>query len=134
MDKNSTSAGKMAGSVIGVAVAVAALTAGFYFYGKGGEKRRKEISDWNEQAKKDILSKIKRMKNITKDAYDKTVSEVIAKYKQVKNVDPKALQQFSKELQEHWAEISKQAAKVVKIQPIKKPAVRAAVKAGNINL
>ena len=58
MGKTST-AGKMAGAV-GIAAGVAAVAAGYYFYGKGGKGHRKEVSDWTKKAKTDMLEKINR--------------------------------------------------------------------------
>lgn len=98
---------------LGLAAGVfAALAAGYYFYGKGGKQHRKQASVWSKKAKKEMLQKIKQMKTVTKTAYHTAAGEVLAKYKLAKSIDPKELLSFGQELKAHWAEISKEAAKL----------------------
>jgi TRAP-type mannitol/chloroaromatic compound transport system substrate-binding protein len=118
--KKTSNAGKVAGVVSLAAGVVAAVATGYYFYGKGGKGHREELNDWTKKAKMDMLEKIKQMKDVTKEAYDKALAEILAKYKQVKNIDPKQLQTFGQELKAHWKEISKQAAKLSNKGQIKK--------------
>ena len=122
--KKTSNAGKVAGVVSLAAGVVAAVATGYYFYGNGGKGHRKEVSDWGKKAKMDMLEKIKQMKAVTKEAYDKALAEVLAKYKQVKNIDPKQLQTFGQELKAHWVEISKQAVKLSNKGQIKKTAAK----------
>ena len=106
------SAGKVAGRVVGVAAGVAVVAAGIYFYGKHGKKHREQTAAWTKKAKLEMLEKIKQMKTVTQEAYQKAADEILEKYKLVKNIDPKELQKFVQELKAHWEEISKQAAKL----------------------
>lgn len=121
--KKTSSAGKVAG-VLGLAAGVAAVAAGYYFYGKNGKEHRKQASAWSKKAKMEMLQKIKQMKTVSQAAYHKAVGEVLAKYKQIKNIDPKELQSFGQELKAHWTEISKKAAKLAKKGKAKKPATK----------
>ena len=106
------SAGKIAGRVMGAAAGVAAVAAGIYFYGKHGKKHREQIAAWTKKAKLEMLEKIKQMKTVTQEAYNKAADEILEKYKLVKNIDPKELQKFVRELKAHWEAISKEAAKL----------------------
>ena len=115
------SAGKIAGRVIGAAAGVAAVAAGVYFYGKHGKKHREQTAAWTKKAKMEMLEKIKQMKTVTQEAYQKAADEIMAKYKLVKNIDPKELQKFVQELKAHWEEISKEAAKLGGTVRAKKP-------------
>jgi hypothetical protein len=110
--KKTSATGKIAGSLSLAAAGVAAIAAGYYFYGKGGKGHRKEAGNWTKEAKMEILQKIKQMKDVTEAAYQKALNEVLSKYKLVKNIDPAELQNFGKELKAHWEEISKEAAKL----------------------
>jgi hypothetical protein len=106
-----SSEGKVVGA-LGIAAGVAAVAAGYYFYGKGGKAHRKQAMDWMEKAKADVLEKIEKMKDVTETTYHKVVDQVLSKYKLVKDIDPVELQNFGKELKAHWAQISKQALKL----------------------
>ena len=112
VDKKTSNAGKVAGVLGLLAGAAVAIAAGYYFYGKGGRQHRKEAAAWTKKAKLEILEKIKQMKDVSQEAYDKVVEGVLAKYKLIKNIDLKELQNFGDELKAHWAEISKEAAKL----------------------
>lgn len=110
-----TSSTEKVAEVMGLAAAgVAAIAAGYYFYGKGGKGHRKQASIWTKKAKTEMLKKIKDMKAVSQPAYHKAVKEILEKYKLVKNVDPLELQNFGKELSSHWTQISKEAAKLGK--------------------
>jgi hypothetical protein len=110
MDKKTSNAGKVAGAVGLAAAAVAAAATGYYFYGKGGKAHRKEAGEWTKKAKTEVLGKIKQMKDVTQETYNKVVEDVLAKYKKIKSIDLKELQIFGQELKAHWEQISKEAA------------------------
>jgi len=106
-------AGKMARGALGVAAGVAAVAAGYYFFGKGGKAHRKQAAAWSKEAKIEMLEKIKQMKDVSKDAYQEALDDILAKYKKIKGINPKELQSFGQELMAHWEKISKDAAKLI---------------------
>lgn len=121
-----SSAGRIAGGLglAAVAAAVAAVAAGYYFSGKEGKKHLKELSGWSKKAKGEMLQKIKKMKAVSKRAYDEAAQEVLAKYKQAKNIDPKELQAFGRELKNHWKKIAKEISKLGAKKQAKKTATK----------
>lgn len=114
-----STSGKVAGGALGLAAGVAAIAAGYYFFGKDGKANRKAAGDWAHSAKKEMLEKIKQMKKVSEDAYRKDLEETLAKYKELKGINPKDLQNFGEELMAHWKKISKDAAKLGSKRPIK---------------
>jgi uncharacterized protein HemX len=107
--------------IAALAAGAAAAAAGYYFYGKEGKAHRKMAASWTKKAKTEMVKKIKEMKTLSKENYDKAATEVMAKYKQAKNIDPKELQELGQELKGHWEKISKQVSQlgVKKIAPKK---------------
>jgi uncharacterized protein HemX len=107
-----------------LAAGAAAAAAGYYFYGTQGKAHRKTAAAWTKKAKTEMIKKIKEMKSVSKQNYDKAASEVMAKYKQAKNIDPKELQELGQELKSHWEKISKQVSQlgIKKVVPSRKKA------------
>jgi hypothetical protein len=109
--KTSSAAGKIAGG-LGLAALAAGAAAAYYFTGKGGKQNRKKVSAWTHKAKTDMVSEMKKMKTVSKAAYEKAAKEVLAKYKQAKNIDPKEFAALGHELKGHWNSISKKVSKL----------------------
>lgn len=128
MDKKSSTSGKVAGALGLAAAAVAAVAAGYYFFGKDGKEHRKEAGNWTKKAKMEMLEKIKQMKDVSKDAYQGALEEVLKKYQELKGVDPKELKKFGQELMAHWEKISKDAAKLTVKSPVKKIEAKTSIK------
>ena len=121
--ETSSSTGKVAGTIgLAASLVVAAATA-YYFYGKDGKQHRQQAGAWSKKAKLEVLQKIKQMKAVSQKAYHKAVEEVLAKYKLVKDINPQELHNFGQELKAHWAEISKEAAKLTNKNKAKKTSV-----------
>lgn len=97
------------------AVAVAGALA-YLFTGKRGEKNRAAVKKWVAAAKKEILAKIKKAKNLTQEGYAALIDEALVKYEGLKEVTPAELKELKNELKAHWSVISKQ----VKGAPVKK--------------
>jgi TRAP-type mannitol/chloroaromatic compound transport system substrate-binding protein len=116
---------KIAGG-LGLAAIAATAAATYYFKGPNGKKHQKEASAMVKKAKLDMLSKIKQMKNVSKQAYHDAASEIMKKYSSAKNIDPKELIELGKELKGHWDNISKTVEKGAK--KISKPAINAIAK------
>ncbi len=108
-----TTLGKVAGG-LGLAALAAGVATTYFFSGAEGKKRKKAVGAWGEKAKKEMLAKIKQMKNLSKDAYLEATNEILSKYKQVKNIDPSELSALGKELKGHWDQISKDLKKAGK--------------------
>jgi len=102
----SSSVGRVAAG-LGIAALAATAAAAYYFSGTSGKKHRRQISAWAKKAKAEMVGEIKKMKVVSKSAYEKAAKEVMAKYKQAKNVKPEELAALGRELKGHWNKISK---------------------------
>jgi peptidyl-tRNA hydrolase len=89
------------------AVAVAGALA-YLFTGKRGEKNKAIVKKWVEMAKKEILAKVKKAKNLTQEGYAELIDKALSKYEGLKEVTPAELKELKQELKAHWAVISKQ--------------------------
>ncbi len=98
---------KVAGVIGGLAAATAA---GVYFmnHNKGAQKKMKEAKAWVVKAKQEVLSKMKKFKEINEDLYNNAVEGVMERYKKISTVDGKELATVTKELKSHWKNISKE--------------------------
>ncbi len=99
---------------LGLAALAATAAATYFFYGKGGKKRQKQLSAWSKKAKDEMVKKIKSMEKVSKQNYETAAQEVLAKYKQIKNIDPKELENLGKELKSQWQKISGDLSKLGK--------------------
>ncbi len=112
MATKSNSTGK---KVLGVGALAAAAAATYYFFGsKNASKNRKNISNFAQKAKKDVIAKVAQLKEVTKSNYEKAVTEVVQNFKKIKNVNPKELNALSKELKNQWQKITKHLPKTAK--------------------
>lgn len=96
---------------VGLGLLAAAAVAGYLLSGKRGEKNRKKIKAWAENAKKEIAAQLKKLKQVNKAAYNRVVDEVSRKYKAVKSVDPKELEAMVRDVKRHWQNIQQQVAR-----------------------
>ena len=87
--------------------AVAALAGGYFLYGPEGKSNRKKIKGWTLKAKGEVLSEIEKMKEISKEKYDKTVGKVLNKYSKTAGVTASEIKDLGKELKDHWVKIEK---------------------------
>ena len=91
---------------VGIAALAAAAAGAYYLYGSDkSAKNRKQIKSWMLKMKAEVMDKIESVKDLSKEAYDKTIDEVSKKYSQIKDVDRKELMQLAKRMKSHWKEI-----------------------------
>lgn len=110
------------GAGIGLAAIAAAAAGAYYFYGKDGAKRRKQVKTWVIKAKAELMDQIEGMSEVTEKAYDRALDEVMKKYKKLKHVTPQEIATVSKELKSHWKSIKKEldAAAATTVKAVKK--------------
>ncbi len=111
----------------GVATLAAAAAGAYFFAGKKGAKNRKKVSTWTSKAKREVMSEVGKMKNVSKQTYNKTVDSVLGNYKNIKNVDTKELMAVTNELKGHWdaiaGEVERARKQVARVLPQPKRAV-----------
>lgn len=102
--KKETDAGQLIGAAL--AGAAAATAAGLVYLGTGDtEKKTKKVRGWMLKAKGDVLEKIEKMDEVTKEKYDKTVDTITDKYSKYDHVKKTELSALKKELKQHWKNI-----------------------------
>ncbi len=95
-----------------VGAGLAALAAGAIFlYGKGGEKRRKQVKGWMLKAKGEILEQLENVEEFSESSYNRIVDEVASRYKKLKDIDPVEVTEMISELKGHYDSIQKQLSK-----------------------
>jgi len=107
--KNSKDGVQVAGAFL-AGVAAAAVAGGYYLFGaKNAKQNRQKVEAWSVKAKGEVLEKIEKAKNITKEEYEKIVDKVSDKYSKAKDVGEKKAEGLRKELKRHWKDIKKEA-------------------------
>lgn len=109
MAKKTSAAGKIAAG-LGVAALAAGAAAVYYLTGPKGKQHQRQAKAWAGKARIEMAGRLKKMKAVSKLAYDQAAKEVLAKYRQAKKIQPEELAAFGKELMGHWDKISKSAA------------------------
>ncbi len=117
-NKNKKDIGDIAGAFVTGAV-VAAVAGGYFLFGsKNAKNNRKKIEAWTLKAKGDVLDKIEKTKDITKEKFDDIVDGVMDKYTKVKNVTEDQVESVRDELKKQWkhieAEVKKSSKKIKK--------------------
>ncbi len=101
------------GKGIAIGAGLAALAAaGYFFLGPNGKKNRKMTRGWMIKMKGEVVEKLESMKDISEEAYNKTVDAVAKAYTATGGKEEVA--KLAKELKSHWKSISK------KIKPKRK--------------
>ena len=113
--KHNSSIVKGAVVAAGVATAVAAIAATYFFYGsKNAPKNRQKIKAWMLKAKGEILEQIENASEINEKIYHNIIKEVSEKYQVLKNLDKKDVDDFAGEMKKYWKHISRKAGVPVK--------------------
>ncbi|MEX0931808.1 MAG: hypothetical protein WDZ88_03610 [Candidatus Paceibacterota bacterium] len=90
-----------------LAVTAGALGAYFLYGTEQGKQKRKAVRGWALKAKGDVLDRVEKMKDISKDKYDAIVSSVIAKYEKMPDIDKSEIQGLASDLKSAWSRIEK---------------------------
>lgn len=89
------------------AAAIAAAAGAYYFFGKSGAKHRKAAQVWVNQAKKDVLAEVKKLKGVSEKTYSASVAKVMKRYSKFQKENPEAYALLAKEFKNHWPKIKK---------------------------
>jgi hypothetical protein len=104
---------------VAIGTGIAAAVVGAAAYALKDNPKVKKVTD---AMKKEIVREAKKVKAVSKVAYDKVAKQVMAKYKKATHADVWELVDMSKEAQQSWKHfkqmatgIAKEAKKVVKL-------------------
>jgi gas vesicle protein len=95
----------------GIALAAIAAAATYFLTGKRGVENRAKIAAWTLKMKGEVLEKMKKMKEINKEAYHTLVDEVAVRYERAERVSAAEMKHLKDELKGAWGHISKQLVK-----------------------
>ncbi len=91
---------------LGVA-AIAAAAGTYYFFGKDGKSHRKSAQAWVNNAKRDVLSQVKKLKEVNEKTYNMVAAKVMDKYSKFQKENPETYALLAKEIKSHWPKIKK---------------------------
>ncbi|MDE2293521.1 MAG: hypothetical protein KGL53_15675 [Elusimicrobia bacterium] len=94
----------------GIAVAAIAAAATYFLTGERGKKNREMIAAWTLDMKAEVLEKLKKMKDVNREAYNRLVDEVALRYQRVGRVSASEMRHLKGELKGAWGHIRKQLA------------------------
>lgn len=92
----------------GIALAAIAAAATYFLAGKHGKENREKIAAWTLNMKSEVLEKMKKLKDLNKEAYCELVDEVATRYARAERVGAQEMKHLTKELKGAWVHISKQ--------------------------
>jgi replicative DNA helicase len=93
------------GTLIASAIAAIGITA--FLKTTKGKKTKKEIEKLAKEFKKDLLAKARKIKEISKEKYEKIVDELSDFYIRVKKVKEEDLKEIVAFLKAKWPQIEK---------------------------
>ncbi len=110
------------------AMAAAAAGAYFFFTSPKAKSARTKTAKLIEDAKKEVVKELAKLKGISKDSFEKTVSDVLKKYEKVEaDFTPKA-KEVAKDLKGQWQNIEKHVKKYVSEKTATKPKAKTKAK------
>jgi len=108
---------------VGLTAAAVAAAGTFFLYGsKGASKNRKVVKSWALKAKAEVLEKLEKAQQMSKDEYEQLIDTVGGAYAGLKEASKVDISGFKKEMKEYWGKIERTA------KPKKKAVSKSAVK------
>lgn len=96
-----------ASAILGTAVSLAI----YFLSGRKGKKNREKIQQWVMDMKADVLKKIKELKEIDKEKYEKIIEDTAKKYRRVARVSRREFDNVLEELKNAWKQVKKEIQK-----------------------
>lgn len=127
---NKKKSGVSVGKVVAIGAGVAALGAtAYYFLGPNGKKNQKATKDWMIEAKKKIIEKVEKTKEMTQEVYDIVIDQVVDPYIKKNAGSVKEIKAFADTVKKQWKDVARvRAAKNKTKYPVKKVVKKVAKK------
>ena len=91
-------------------VFVATAIGGYFLFGsKNAKKNRQKVEDGLEDAKAEVMARLKKVKRLSREKYNEIVDEVSEKYSKMKEVGMEKADELKDELKSKWQEIEEEA-------------------------
>jgi gas vesicle protein len=105
--ENNKKGGNVGAFLSGVVVATA--IGGYLLFGsKKAKKNRRVVEDWMEDAKADVVAKLKKVKRLSRDKYEEIVDVISDKYSEMKEVGKIKADELRDDLKSRWEEIEEE--------------------------
>jgi len=99
---------------LGMVAGLAAAAAGAYYlyYSKHAKKNRAAVKGWMEKAEKEIMTEVRKLKDVALDenTYKNIVKTVATKYKKLKKLEESEVEDFVDALQSAWKDVKENVA------------------------
>ncbi|MCX7641502.1 MAG: YtxH domain-containing protein [Elusimicrobiales bacterium] len=96
---------KIAAGVITAAIIACAV---YFLTGERGKKNREKIKNVANEMKKELLERMKDIKELTEEEYLKLVDEISNKYTRLKKVSQRELSNIISTMKDAWKHIQKE--------------------------
>lgn len=91
-------------------VFVATAIGGYFLFGsKNAKRNRQKVEDSIDDAKADVMARLKKIKVLSKDKYYEIVDDVSEKYSKIKKIGAEKMEEFKNGLKNKWEDIEKEA-------------------------
>lgn len=91
-------------------VAATVVVGGYFLFGsKKANRNRAKVEAWIEDAKDEVLSKVKKVKDLTEEKFDEVVESVSDKYTKLKELGAEKKDELKDELKKRWKEAKEEA-------------------------
>lgn len=84
---------------------VSAVAGVIYLYGRDGRQRRKRVRGWMLQMKGEIMERLTRLEEVSKDKYKQIIDKVSSQFAQQKRVHQEDIDRIRERLKGHWSDI-----------------------------
>ncbi|HOJ86904.1 MAG TPA: hypothetical protein PLN68_08270 [Elusimicrobiales bacterium] len=91
----------------GVILGAVAALAAYFLTSDKTKKQRETLCKWAMDMKAELIKKIKNMKDLKKEDYEKMVAELSKKYSKLSKVSRKELNNVVAEIKDGWKHIKK---------------------------
>ena len=113
-DNKKMSVGKKVAIGAGVAALSVASAGAYYLFGPKAKAHQKKASILMAKMKKEVVSEVKKAKNVTMPIYHNVVDKVSSNYVKQYKIHEGDAKAFAKKLKSEWKDMNKMAKKTVK--------------------
>jgi len=78
---------------------------GYFLYGPKGPENREKLSRWMLRAKREILTKMETIEDLTEDKYHTIVDEVTSRFGQMKHIGDEKATEVAQSFKEKWEDM-----------------------------
>lgn len=117
---------------VGLTTAAVAAAGAYFLYGsKDAKKNRAKVKSWMLKAKAEVLETLEKAEEMTKAEYEEVIETVAKSYGTLKDASKADINNFRKEMKEHWPKIEKEGKQAIAVveKTVQKFAKKAPTKA-----